>query len=58
MMKCIRESKIEVVLVPPDDINQLMRQVRTCLNRVHLNDQAVKIDRLALDFEKLITMIQ
>ncbi|VDK74556.1 unnamed protein product [Litomosoides sigmodontis] len=58
MMKCIRESKIEVVLVPPDDINQLMRQVRVCLNRVHPNDQAVKIDRLALDFEKLITMIQ
>ncbi|VBB25543.1 unnamed protein product [Acanthocheilonema viteae] len=58
MMKCIRESKMEVVLVPPDDINQLMRQVRICINRVHPNDQAVKIDRLALDFEKLITMIQ
>uniref|UniRef100_A0A0R3RJG1 RAB3GAP2_C domain-containing protein n=1 Tax=Elaeophora elaphi TaxID=1147741 RepID=A0A0R3RJG1_9BILA len=58
MMRCIRESKMEVALVPPDDINQLMRQVRMCLSRVQPNDQAFKIDRLALDFEKLITMIQ
>uniref|UniRef100_A0A8R1TPJ0 Rab3-GAP regulatory subunit N-terminal domain-containing protein n=1 Tax=Onchocerca volvulus TaxID=6282 RepID=A0A8R1TPJ0_ONCVO len=58
MMKCIRESKMEVVLVSPDDINQLMRQVRICLNRVQSNDQAVKINHLAVDFEKLIMMIQ
>lgn len=58
MMKCIRESKMEVVLVSPNDIKQLMHQIRICLNRVHPNDQAVKIDRLALDFEKLITMIE
>ncbi|MCP9257834.1 BMA-RBG-2 [Dirofilaria immitis] len=58
MMKCIRESKMEVVIVPPDDINQLMRQVKMCLDRVQPNDQAIKIGRLAADFEKLITMIQ
>lgn len=58
MMKCIRESKMEVVLVPPNDIIQLMRQIRICLDRVQPTDEAVKIDRLALDFEKLITMIQ
>uniref|UniRef100_A0AAF5PZ76 Rab3-GAP regulatory subunit N-terminal domain-containing protein n=1 Tax=Wuchereria bancrofti TaxID=6293 RepID=A0AAF5PZ76_WUCBA len=58
MMKCIRESKMEVVLVPPDDIKQLMLQVRICLDRVQLSDQAVKTDCLARDFEKLITMIQ
>ncbi|EJD74601.1 hypothetical protein LOAG_18108 [Loa loa] len=58
MMKYIRESKMEVVLVPPDDINQLMRQIRMCLGRVEPNDQAVKINRLTFDFEKLITVIQ
>lgn len=58
MMKYIRESKMEVVLVLPDDIIQLMREVRTCLGRVQVNDQSVRIERLARDFEKLITMIQ
>uniref|UniRef100_A0A915PKK6 Rab3-GAP regulatory subunit N-terminal domain-containing protein n=1 Tax=Setaria digitata TaxID=48799 RepID=A0A915PKK6_9BILA len=58
MMKCIRESKIEVVMVSPDDISQLMRQVRIYLDRVQPSDQAVRVHRLAVDFEKLIAMIQ
>lgn len=58
MLKCIRDSKMEVVTVSPDDTLLLMQRVRMCLGRVQSNDRTVEIDRLALQFEKLIATIK
>ncbi|VDN01140.1 unnamed protein product [Thelazia callipaeda] len=58
MIKYVHESKMEVVIVPPSDIEGLMQQVIMCLDRVQSTDQAVQTYHLAKKFEKLVALIK
>lgn len=49
---------MEVVTAPPDDILQLIQQVRLSLGSTEPNDRAVQVGQLAAKFEKLIATIK